>query len=106
MPNNLPVRRSSGFLPAFQGNQTAKQVAAIQEAAFIERAADAARRDIAVLKAADIGCVTRASMDEAADIVGRLSSYADPLAAHAASKIGETGINGLNGSLRQFIREG
>jgi len=106
--SNLPVRRSSGLLAALQGNQTAKQVAAIQEAAFIERANDAALRDLALLKAADIGHVTRQSMAEAADIAGCLSAYAqaDPLAAQAVSKIGETGIRGLDGALRNFIKEG
>jgi hypothetical protein len=97
--SNLPVR---------QGNQTAKQVAAIQEAAFIERTHDAALRDLAVLRAADIGHVTRQSMAEAADIAECLSAYAraSPLAAQAATKIGETGIRGLDGSLRNFIKEG
>jgi hypothetical protein len=105
---NLPARRSSGFLAALQGSSTARQVAAIQEAAFIERAHDATLRDLAVLKATDIGHVTRASMAEAADIAGCLSAYAqaDPLAARAVSKIGETGIRGLDGSLRNFIKEG
>jgi hypothetical protein len=56
----------------------------------------------------DIGHVTRQGMAEAADVAGCLSAYAqaDPLAAQAASKIADTGIRGLDGTLRRYLREG
>jgi hypothetical protein len=104
--SELDVRRTPGLLAAFQGGGAAKKVAAIQEAAFIERAHDAALRDLTALRLADIGHTTRQGIAEAADIVGCLTAHAEtnPLAAQAASRLGETGIQGLDRELRHFTK--
>ncbi len=100
--------RPTGLLAAFQTNRSAKEVATLQEEAFIARTHDAILRDLTSLKMADIGNLTRQGIDESADIVSRLTAHAEtnPLAAQAASRIAETGLRGLDGRLRHFLKEG
>lgn len=110
MPNsNLPARRSLGGL-AQRGRdrRVADAVADIHAEMFVERAQDSAERDLAVLKAADIGHVTRQSMAEAADIAACAAAYIDanPLAAKVVTQLGETGVRGLDRQLRRFTKEG
>lgn len=107
--SNLPVRRGlGGLVQRNKDRRVADAVADIHAEMFVERAGDAAERDLAILKASDIGVVTRASMSEAADIAGCAGAYAEanPLAAKAVSQLGETGIRGLDRQLRRFTREG
>lgn len=106
MPNLVP--RSAGLLAAFQGNQVAKQTTAIQEDAFLERVHASTQRDLAVLRAVDIGHTARVSMGEAAEVIDRLTSHveANPLSARAVAKIAETATQGLDSNLRQFLDQG
>jgi hypothetical protein len=108
MSDNLPARRGLGGLIQRRDRRVADAVAEIHAEMFVERAQDSADRDLAVLKAADIGHVTRQSMAEAADIAGCAAAYAEanPLAAKAVAQLGETGIRGLDRQLRRFAREG
>jgi ferritin-like protein len=109
VPNsNLPARRSFGGLVRNKDRQVAEAVAEIHAEMFVERARDTAERDIALLRATDIGQVTRHSMAEAADIAACAAAYIDanPLAAKVVTQLGETGVRGLDRHLRQFTREG
>jgi hypothetical protein len=110
MPSpNLPARRTfGGLVQRSKDRQVASAVADIHADLLVERAGAAAERDLAILKASDIGVVTRASMAEAADIAGCAGAYAEanPLAAKAVAQLGETGIRGLDRQLRRFTREG
>jgi ethanolamine utilization protein EutP (predicted NTPase) len=109
MPNpNLPARRVFGGLVRSSDRRVASAVADIHAEMFVARAGDAAERDLAILKASDIGVVTRASMAEAADIASCAGAYAEanPRAAKAVAQLGETGVRGLDRRLRRFTREG
>ncbi len=102
---DLVPRRPSGFLAALQGNSTAKEVATIQERAFVERAHVAARRDLALLRMADVSALTRVGIDEAADVTDRMVAAVErnPYAAKAVARIAETGVRGLDRELSRFI---
>jgi len=106
--SNLPARRSLGGLVRSRDKRVGEAVADLHAEMFVARAQDAAERDLAVLRAADIGHVTRQSMAEAADIAGCAAAYAEanPLAAKAVAQLGDTGIRGLDRQLRRFTREG
>jgi hypothetical protein len=112
MSNNLPARRSFGGLVHSRDKQRDKAVveavADIHAEMFIERARDTAERDLALLRANDVGQVTRHAMAEAADIAACAAAYIDvnPLAAKVVTQLGETGVRGLDRHLRQFTREG
>jgi len=102
------AHRAPGLLAAFQTKRPAKEVAALQEEAFIARTHDAILRDLTSLKLTDIGNLTRQGVDETVDVVSRLTAHAEtnPLAAQAASPIAETGLHGLDARLRRFLEEG
>lgn len=105
--SNLPARRPSGLRAALQGRPAAKQVAAIQEQAFIERAQDAAERDLALLKLCDTEALALQGMTSAGNISDRLVAEveANPFAAKAVGRIADTGVRGLDRTLRRFIEE-
>jgi hypothetical protein len=112
MSNNLPAIRIRGGIIRNRDKQrdkaVAEAVADIHAEMFIERARGGAERDLAVLKAADIGHVTRQSMAEAADTAACAAAYieANPLATKSVIRLHETGVRGLDRHLRQFTREG
>lgn len=107
MSSNLPARRSTGLFAALRGDGPAKEVAAIQEAAFIHRAHDAARRDLAQLRMCDVAALTHVGIDHAGDISERLVAAIErnPHAARAATRLGESGVGGLDRELRRYIDE-
>lgn len=102
---NLPARRPSGLFAALRGDSPAKEVAAIQEAAFVERAHVAARRDLALLRMSDIAALTDVGIDHAADVADRMVAAVErnPYALKAVTRIGETGVRGLDRELSRFI---
>jgi hypothetical protein len=109
MPNpHLPARRRFAGLARNQDRRLAGEVGDIHDEMFVERARDAAARDLAILKMSDVGHVTRHSMAEAADIAGCAGAYAEanPLAAKAVARLGETGVRGLERELRRLTKEG
>ncbi len=105
--SNLPVRRPTGLFAALKGDGPAKEVATIQEAAFVERAHDAASRDLAQLRMNDIAGLAHIGIDHAADISDRMVAAVErnPLAARAVSRIAETGVHGLDRELARYIHE-
>jgi hypothetical protein len=108
MPSrNLPVRHSSGLLAALQGKQTAKQVAAIQEAAFIERSRRSAERDLGLLEMADVEILTARGIAAAANIAGQAVAEiaANPVAADGVARLLNTGNSGLDRVLRRYLDE-
>jgi hypothetical protein len=108
MPNrNLTVRHSSGRLAALQGNQTAKQVAAIQEAAFIERSRRSTERDLGLLEMADVEILTARGIAAASNIAGQAVAEiaANPVAADGVARLLNTGNGGLDRVLRRYLDE-
>jgi hypothetical protein len=108
MKDTLPVRRSAGLFAALRGDTPAKEVAVVQEAAFIERAHDAARRDLAHLRMNDVAGLAHAGIDHAGDVADHVVARIErnPYAAHAVSQIAESAVSGLAGELRRYIVEG
>jgi hypothetical protein len=105
MSKNLPARRSSGLFAALRSDTPAKEVAAIQEAAFLERANDASRRDLAQLRMADVAALAHSGIDHAGDVADHMVAKAErnPYAAAAVSQIAESAIHGLDRELRRYI---
>ena len=102
---DLSVRRSSGLFAVLHGNSTAKEIASIQEAALVDRTRSAFRRDLALLRMTDIGVLTDAGIDHAADIADRMVARieANPYATKAVTRVGETAVRGLDRELARFI---
>jgi hypothetical protein len=103
--SNLPAQRSTGLFAALRGDGPAKEVARVQEAAFIERAHDAARRDLAQLRMADTAMLTHVGIDHAADITDHMVAKIarNSHAARAVSQLAEVGVFGLGRELRHYI---
>jgi hypothetical protein len=106
--SNLPARRTTGLFAALRGDGPAKEVAEIQQEAFIERAHDAARRDLAQLRMGDTAYLAHNGIDHAADLADHMIAKIErnPHAARAVSQVAESGIFGLDRELRRYIEEG
>jgi hypothetical protein len=101
------VRRSPGLLAAFQGNGTAKQVAAIQEAAFIERSRRSAERDLALLEVGDVEALAARGITAASNIADQAVSEiaANPFATDGVGRLLRTANGGLDRVLRRYLDE-
>lgn len=106
--SNLPVRSMFGNTLARQDRRTAEAVGAIHAEMFVERARDAAERDLAILKTSDIGHVGRHCIAEAADVVDCMTSRIErnPVSAKAITNLTETTIRGMERELRRLTKEG
>lgn len=111
MSGYLPARRSpllGGVLASREDRAAGQALATIQTGAFLERASDEARRQLALGRISDIGAVTRHALDEGDAIVGDLVSRAEgnPLAAKALGGIAEEGVRALRSELRRLADGG
>ncbi len=111
MHANLPARRSSllgGVLASREDRAMGQALATIQTGAFLERASDEARRQVALGRMSDIGAATRHALDEGDAIVADLINRAEgnPLAAKALGGIAEEGVRGLRSELRRLADGG
>jgi hypothetical protein len=106
--SNLPARSLFGSAVARQDRRTASEVGAIHAEMFVERARDAAQRDLAILKMSDIAHVGRHGMAEAADVANCVSAHieANPISAKAVTQLAETTVRGLERELRRLTKEG
>lgn len=107
MSGHLPARRSSllgGVLASREDRATGQALATIQTGAFLERASDEARRQLALGRMSDIGTATRHALDEGDAIVSDLVSRAEsnPLAAKALGGIAEEGMHALRREVRKL----
>lgn len=94
MPNNLPAPRS-----LFDSLSTdRKNLATIQNGAFLERTEDEAQLYLTLGKMHDIGIATRHAFDEGGDIVAdyRRRVGEDPLVAKALAPFLEGGLEDLD----------
>lgn len=108
MPNrNLPAHRPSGLLAVLQGNQTAKQVAAIQQAAFLDRVRRSTERDLGLLEMGDVEALTMRGVAAAGNMgaQARAEIEANPCAASGVERLLNTGNGGLNRALRRYLDE-
>jgi len=105
---NLPARTMFGSGLARQDRRTAGAVSAIHAEMFVERAQDAAERDLAILKMSDIAHVGRHGIAEAADVVDCMTSKieSNPISAKAVTDMAETTIRGMERQLRRLTKEG
>jgi len=106
--SNIARRQRSSVLAGIKSDRAIGQaLAVIQTGAYLERASDEVRRNLALGRMSDIGMATRHGIDEGAEIVGDMCARIerDPVSAGAVSKIAETGIRGLDRVLRQLTEE-
>lgn len=105
--NNLPARRSSlfgGALASREDRAAGKTFGTLQTGAFLERAEDELRRDLALGRMSDKGMETRHAMAEGDEIVADLASRIEnnPLGANALGGLAERGMRALG---RELDRE-
>jgi hypothetical protein len=108
--SNLPTHRHSIFdvvVAAGEDRATVRRYGAIQKAAFLQRAHDVARRDLALCRMADLTDATRHGLAEGDAIVSDLARRIEknPLAGVALSGLAEDGIDGLREQLRSLRSE-
>ena len=105
---NLPARTMFGGAIARQDRRTASAVSTIHAEMFVERAQDAAERDLAILKISDIAHVGRHGIAEVADVVDCMTSKieSNPISAKAVTNLAETTIRGMERELRRLTKEG
>ncbi len=98
---NLPARRFGGLSV---DRAAGRALSTIQMGAFLERADDEARRNLALARMSDLGIATRHALDEGDGIVHDLSARveANPLGANALGGIAEDGIRSLRRELRRL----
>jgi chloramphenicol 3-O-phosphotransferase len=103
MSNIVPARHST-FGALSTDRAAGKQLATIQLGAFLERAEDEARRNLALAKMSDIGMATRHGLEEgeaiASDLLSRVEN--NPFAMKALSGIAEDGVRGIRRELRRL----
>lgn len=106
--SNLVRSSIAGVSLARRDRQTGRAVAELHAELFVERARDAARRDLAVGRIQDIGLLTEHALAEGAAIAATLKAEMDaaPFAATALAGIAEEGINGIRREQRRFALEG
>lgn len=110
MPSHLPSRRETlvgALLPAAEDRAVARRYSQIQRATLIQRAHDAAERDLRQERMSDIGQATRHGMAEGSEIADDLARRVErnPIAL-CLSGIAEEGIDGMREELRRLKRNG
>jgi hypothetical protein len=102
--SNLPISRPAGLL-AVLGDQTGRQAAAINRAAFIERTRRAAERDLALLEIGDVEALAARGIVAAGNTAGHAMAEmeANPYAAEGVTRLLKTTNGGLDQVLRRFI---
>jgi hypothetical protein len=102
---SLAVPQSSGLLAAIRGDQTDKEVAAAQKAAFVERSRRALERDLGLLELGDLEALGRrgvvAAGNVAADAVAEID--ANPCSAPGVGRVLNTMNIGLDSVLRRYL---
>jgi hypothetical protein len=105
MPHH-PVRsRLAGLGMTREEKAVIRQVSSIQGALYVERACDAASRDLIAGRMSDTAILTHYAMDEGIGIAARVEAEAHarrPLAAAVAAQIGATGVQQLERHLRSY----
>jgi hypothetical protein len=105
MPNQIAVRASRGGLITTRSDRAfARELTAIQTAALIRRATDAASRDLTLARLSDTGIATRHALGEADEIIGDLERRVEgrPFALAALAPIAEDGVVDLRRELRHL----
>ncbi len=103
---SLATRLSLGLVPT-RDRAIVRALNGVQAAALVQRAADAARRDLTIARISDVGLATRHALAEGDEIVGDLERRVTgrPLAFKALAPIAEDGIADVRHELRR-LREG
>jgi len=107
--SNLPIssRTIGSLLVATEDRAAARRYAAIQRAAFVQRAHDAAERDLTIGRMADLTAATLHGLDDGDVIVDDLTHRIERNpAAQALAGIASEGLDGLRDELRALRRRG
>ncbi len=108
MPStSLSVRRAYLLADRKADRAAGRALATIQTEAFLERAEDQARRNLALARMSDLGVATCHALSEGDEIVSDLAARVENNAfgAKALSGIAEDGVRGLRRELRRLSED-